>query len=176
MGFSRGLWRLWAKRLDPRGTGMGGEGFCLRHQVTWLAMSLGILAAFAGCRWQPVYPPTTPVTLTITYRGEPVEGATVVLIPEDRKQPVARGLTDGTGVAKPRSFPEVPGVLPGRYTVVVHKRKIEALPPAESSPQSAPQITFVDLLPPKYAEKDQSGLQLEVPPTGSIAQHFALSD
>ena len=45
-------------------------------------------------------PKTCPVSIKITHRGQPVEGASVTLIPQEQSGRGAAGVTDGSGVAK----------------------------------------------------------------------------
>ncbi|MCS7238898.1 MAG: hypothetical protein NZ899_11620 [Thermoguttaceae bacterium] len=147
-----------------------------RNSLAPCVLGVAVLALLGGCSRTDIYPATTPVTLTITYQGEPVEGATVILISEEGTQPMAKGLTDATGVAKPRTFPEVPGVLPGKYIVVVHKRKFEPPPTAGLAQDLPPEVTYIDLLPAKYGDKDRSSLRVDVPAAGSVTEQINLAD
>ncbi len=123
-------------------------------------------------------PQTTPVTLTIRYQGQPVEGATVTLAPQASDGTAATGQTNAQGVVAPRTFPEVPGVVPGNYTVLVAKTLVEGLRQGENLDDADPgqQPTFKELLPPKYKTVATSGLTLQVPSSGSVEKTFELTD
>ena len=137
-----------------------------------------LLSSALGCG-RSNRPATTPVTLTITYQGKPVEGATVTLLPESASVPVATGITDRSGVAKPRTFPDVIGVVPGNYTVTVRKTEVQGTLPEGQSLDDLPPgqgPTFRELLPAKYASPSTSELKLTVPDRSPISEKFALTD
>ncbi len=142
-----------------------------------LLVFVGLGNLLGGCVGRPAHPPTTPVTVRVIYRGEPVEGAYVMLVPQDGSLPAAKGVTDVSGLAKPRSFPQVLGVLPGKYLVVIHKRKLEGEAPASSSKENLRfEQKMLDLLPVRYGDAAQSGLNLEVPAAGMVFETFTLVD
>ena len=137
-----------------------------------------LLTSVAGCG-RGNRPTTTPVTLTITYQGKPVDGATVTLVPESSSVPVATGVTDNSGVVKPRTFPDVSGVLPGSYTVTVRKTEAQGTVPEGQSLDDLPPgqgPTFRELLPTKYGSPSTSGLKLTVPERGTLSEKFDLTD
>jgi hypothetical protein len=148
--------------------------------IALLVVVVGPFLLCAGCGGGANRPATTAVTLTITYKGQPVEGATVTLVPEQGSStPVATALTDRSGVAKPRTFPEVGGVVPGSYTVTVRKTEaVGSVPEGQSlddlPPGQGP--TFKELLPAKYASPSTSPLKLTVPERGSASEKFDLTD
>jgi hypothetical protein len=137
-----------------------------------------LLTSVGGCG-RGNRPATTPVTLAITYQGKPVEGATVTLLPESASVPEATGITDRSGVAKPRTFPEVSGVVPGSYKVLVRKTEAEGGVPEGQSLDDLPPAqgpTFRELLPAKYASPSTTELKLTVPARGSVSEKFELTD
>jgi len=139
----------------------------------------GILMSSVGGCGRGNRPTTTPVTLTITYQGKPVDGATVTLVPESSSVPVATGVTDNSGVVKPRTFPDVSGVVPGSYTVTVRKTEAQGTVPEGQSLDDLPPgqgPTFRELLPTKYGSPSTSGLKLTVPERGSVSETFDLTN
>jgi len=86
---------------------------------------------------------STTVTGTVTLDGQPVEGAVVVLQPEDKRTPSFRGITDGQGRYELKPSPragryrvkitvqaggEMPGVAPG---------EVRATPGEKSAPYTS---------------------------------------
>ena len=80
----------------------------------------------AGCNSQPhpkEMPRLYPVTITITQENTPLEGASVVLHPQDEsmKRWAANGFTDKNGTAVLKTLSRYPGVVPGKCKVVISK-------------------------------------------------------
>jgi hypothetical protein len=123
---------------------------------------------------------------TITYKGQPVEGATVTFVPESSVGEAASGMTgtggrftlNSSGAARAGS-----GALPGEYTVLVVKREARNDPSAEARRQldeayERGEITYdqfdtrrqaipgppspVNMVPEKYSNPRQSGLRATV--------------
>ena len=65
--------------------------------------------------------PTEPVTVTVTYNGQPVEGATVTFISQDADPVAAYGRTDAQGVAKMKTYVEGDGAVLGKHKVTINK-------------------------------------------------------
>ncbi len=124
-----------------------------------LVALLTLLAAGCG-------PATTTVTGTVTYRGQPVTGGSVILYCEDRQ--IARGIIGVDGRY------EIPNVPCGTAAVTVqsHPRQPEGLrlpqqlPPSvdgpvpPSGPPAGPGPAVV--IPPRYALPEESGLSVTV--------------
>ena len=146
----------------------------------WLV--LVVVATLTGCGSKT---DTVAVSGVVTYRGEPVEGAEVALIPRDSGTPAggvidrdsepearaARGVTDSSGKFTVKTYfgPELDasGARPGEYIVTVTKY----LPPegmtvfewaqAQSQPNpSVPPLQY--LVPKKYSGARTSGLSVTV--------------
>ncbi len=112
-------------------------------------------------------PRTAPVAVRVTYNGEPVEGAQVVLVPSDDDGRPAVGVTDAAGRAALTTFEPGDGAVPGTYRVTISKTTaVGTEPEAESK----------HLLPPKYAARHTSGLTVEVRGTGDHDFAFDLRD
>ncbi|HWB12894.1 MAG TPA: hypothetical protein VG826_26960 [Pirellulales bacterium] len=87
-----------------------------------------VLATLSGCAPGTTLK-TVPVTGKITYKGQPLEGATVAFVKEQSEGAnfvPASGVTDATGMYKLVSFQTpakpVDGAVPGSYKVIVTKR------------------------------------------------------
>lgn len=132
-------------------------------------------------------PDTYPVSITITYNGEPIEGAKVTLVPQDESGRGASGITDSNGVAEMGLPGLTKGVVPGKYWVGVSKVQGGAADqdmtaeefyasqegggggdPTASAPKHA--------LPQKYVSARTSGLECEVTTDPDQAFEFNLTD
>lgn len=125
-------------------------------------------------------PARVPATVTVTYRGAPVEGATVTLHPTTSDGKPAFGRTDAQGRAVLGTFDTGDGAIPGDYGVTVVKieggqaaaesapTEIGAMPANApgGGPPPAPASGPKHLLPAKYADVNSSGLRVTINPTG----------
>lgn len=150
-----------------------------------------LMAAAIGCSKQGAQrPATVPAKATVTYQGQPVAGATVMLVPEGTAGRSAQGVTDSSGTATLMTFEAGDGAVPGPYTVMVTKveagsgtgtpspvggkvdpqayAKIMAEAAAKKSIPAAPK----QLLPAKYSKKETSDLKVEV--KSGQENHFKL--
>jgi hypothetical protein len=135
----------------------------------------------AGCNTAALPPgakPTKPTTATVTYKGAPVEGATVSFIDETGETP-SYGLTDAQGVAKMKtSYAE--GSVVGKHAVTISKTVTEGGAQADQdSPDYNPEGTVSvvkQLVPVKYGSKTSSGLEANVTDAGPNDFKFDLTD
>jgi hypothetical protein len=124
-------------------------------------------------------PARVRATVTVTYRGAPVEGATVTLHPSTPDGKPAFGRTDAQGRAVLGTFDTGDGAIPGDYGVTVVKMEggqqggetapteIGAMPANTPGGPPVPQTSGPKhLLPAKYADVNTSGLRFTVSPTG----------
>lgn len=105
---------------------------------------------------------TESVKITITRKGQPLEGADVRLHPMDTSGRGAMGKTDASGVAVVKTFGEgntvVEGAVPGKYKVLVTKVDFPQVDPNVDydtlQKQQASRDPYASapkpLLPPKY--------------------------
>jgi hypothetical protein len=128
-----------------------------------LVLALYLLAS--GCA--PSNPlGAVPVTGKVTYKGQPVEGATVSFIPEGDARP-ATAITAAGGVYRLMTL-DTPGAMPGPYTVVVRKTEIPPDTAQGVSMEDAvklnnrPPPPLKELLPAKYGDATKSPLKFEV--------------
>lgn len=153
--------------MNPKVFAMGGAGALL-----------GVVL-LAGCRPDP-HPATTRVTCTVSYRGEPVEGATVAYLPvRDARGRVAAeatsaaAVTDASGTARLRAYPEKLGALPGEYQVII--TKIEWVGETRRADRSISETHLKALLPAKYSDYRTSGLKASVEKE-PLEVHYELTD
>src|SRR5215469_1486493 len=107
------------QRATPRAT-TGAGAFARRF------VSLVGLLSIAGCTGGEKLP-TVPASGTVTYNGEPLEGATVNFLPKTQAEGAkgAAGQTDSRGRFSVQTYlggeRATPGALPGDYAVSVSK-------------------------------------------------------
>jgi hypothetical protein len=131
-------------------------------------LTAGVLA---GCSYKPKRPPTHPVTGTVTLKGEPVDGATVVFVPVTKGVASAAGVTDEEGAYELTTFTAGDGAQAGEYRVKVTKYNVKK--PTEVDRQrylshEQEQAIYVEntdptppaknLLPAKYESDTTSGI------------------
>lgn len=152
---------------------------------------VGLLAVAAfGCsgrtndKWRQMLPPTYAARGTLTYKGKPLEGATVAFHPREgatASRRVAAGRTDSAGrftltTVKPRD-----GAVAGEYLVTVTKTTA-VVPGAVAAPRDengafpmGPDPSFAKpLIPEKYFSPATSGFSAEIKPTGRNEFSFSL--
>jgi hypothetical protein len=112
----------------------------------------------------------------VTYKGQPLEGATIGFVPKNFKNGdrVGTGMTDARGKFELRTIGEL-GVLPNDYCVIVIKN-IEDIdnnqtplpnnkspnPKQKNNPASRPSKKFKSLIPTHYNNAQNSGLNFIV--------------
>lgn len=142
-------------------------------------VGLSALILSTGCsgggedEWTAKRPPVVPAEGTVTYKGEPVEGATVTFIEEGGTNSAA-GVTDSSGHFSANAFPPDEGAVAGKYKVTVRKTESAATPAAGSHEDSSAPPR--DLLPIKYTKPETSGLTAEIPADGKTDFEFKLTD
>lgn len=144
-------------------------------KVHVVCVLLGLSVLLGGCsRERKVTFKTYPVKITITHKGQPLEGADVRLHPLDPSGRGAQGKTDASGVASMRSFGEggamAEGAMAGKYKVLVSKVEIPASAAAADYDQAQAEQATADpyasapkpLLPPKYNNWQETPFECEV--------------
>lgn len=152
----------------------------------WFRISAlwGALAAvsFAGCgggaedKWSAERPKPAPAGGTVQYKGAPVEGATVVFVPQGHKQ-AATAQTDGSGKFQLQTYEPGDGAVPGEYKVTV--RKVEATAPPETeetNPSDATPPQHRSLIPERYSNVQQTDLTASVKEGAENSFTFELKD
>jgi hypothetical protein len=128
-----------------------------------LATGCLALAALIGCSGSPQGPPTSDVTVTVTYGGAPVTAGRVDLTSK-RPGSGAGGELNSDGVAT------IPGVAPGEYVVIV----VPAL--AVQVPGAAAEKTADDSqIPAKVRTPETSPLKADIK-QGTVKLQFDLKE
>jgi hypothetical protein len=109
---------------------------------------------------------TAPVTGTVTYKGQPVDGATVSFIPDGDGRP-ATAITKAGGAYQLTTL-DSEGAMPGPYSVLVRKTEMPIASQESVSMEEAlklnnrPPPPPKELLPAKYGDAAKSPLKFEV--------------
>ena len=98
----------------PEKTTMKQTQFCRRLSILGLAVT--VLALAGGCGG------SSTVEGTVKYKGQPVDGATVVLMGDDGN-PVATGVTDSSGKFKLKTPQGKDSIPSGTYIATVTKKE-----------------------------------------------------
>jgi hypothetical protein len=152
------------------------------NDVTALKMLISVACALllaAGCTGgadNPDRPAVAPASGVVSYKGTPLEGATVVFIPEGGSYGAA-GITDDDGRFVVAAFPPDPGAVPGNYTVIVTKTEEEVEPEGTYEDVMYKEYPPAkSLVPARYTDPKTSGLTANVPVDGTSDLQFELSD
>ena len=154
-----------------------------------LFLLVGIVL-LAGCNKARI-PGLAQCEGTVTWKGDPVEGARVAFLPKsDPNGRGAFGITNAAGKFKATTLDTDDGIMPGEYFVTVTKRtsiRDGASPPiTESVNPDAPregrnapapgpeQITVTYYIPEVYASKETSGLTAAISTKGEKNLTFEL--
>lgn len=144
---------------------------------------VGVLAPLVlGCGGSALPPgakKTAKVTVTVTYKGAPVEGANVTFVNTDGP-PSANGRTDAQGKAKLKTYVDGDGATLGSHKVIIEKSEAVGgqtvdIDSKEYNP-NAPPATVKYLLPQKYSSIATSGLTAEVKEGQNDLPPFDLKD
>lgn len=148
-----------------------------------------VLAASVGCDQGPAKPDNlpdlTPCTVTVMYKGQPVQDANVVLAP-DSGQFSAAGTTDAAGKALMKTDGKYEGVAAGKYRALVTKmEKVEnTLGGTPQNPQEMEEYQKKvkampapkHLIPEKYSTFTTSGLTVTIAGGTPAEETFELTD
>jgi hypothetical protein len=142
----------------------------IRFEV-WAATCLFALlaAAIAGGCSASSNPKTYPVKGKVIYRGQPVTGGLVMLVPDGAGH-AATGSLEAGGEFQLTTFEKNDGAVPGKYNVAVQVFPAEGagLPGAEFGNKKPP-------IPAKYMSDSTSGLTADIT-AGENNLDFQLKD
>lgn len=101
--------------------------------------SLAILVGLAGCGGDSGQPTTVPVSGTVMFKGEPVDGATVSFWTEGAPR-AATGVSNANGEFRLSMFRANDGAVPGENKITVTKASpdAQAAAPAPAAPSNNP--------------------------------------
>jgi hypothetical protein len=151
-------------------------------RFAWILITV-VAVGCAGSNLPEGARPTTPVTVTVTYKGAPVEGATVTFITQGDPPAPAYGRTDAQGVAKMKTYIEGDGAVTGTHKVTIIKSETVGGAPAvdQDSPDYDPEAAYAPStvkhhIPQKYGSPATSGLTVDVKDGGPNEVKFDLMD
>jgi len=110
-------------------------------------------------------PTTYPVSGVVTYKGQPVEGATVGFSSTDADTQPAVGLTDAQGKYTLTTFEKDDGALPGEFTI--HVFKYDRKPTVPAMDTSGVQV---DEMPDDYKPEEMAE---EPPPKHLLPEKYS---
>jgi hypothetical protein len=147
-----------------------------------IAVCLLTATAAVGCGAKSELEGVVPAAGTVTYQGQPIEGAAVIFSPEAGGT-AAAGRTDASGRFQLTTLTANDGALPGKYQVGISK--IEGGGSTVTAEEAAKSMTFAhgpapaapvkDLLPEKY-KLGKSEQTAEVTVGGANEFSFDLTD
>lgn len=147
--------------------------------ATILSPALTVLLLAAGCSEKDTGPKRVQATGTVNYKGQPVEGASVILSPDGAGQ-AATATTDGSGHFKLGTKEASDGAVPGKYKVMVSKTETTTEEIPETDPRYGtvtPKTTVKEYLPAKYKDPAKSGLTAEIKDgENNVLPPFELTD
>ncbi len=140
----------------------------LLKRLSLLVLLAALAAGCGGPQDNPNRPAVVKVSGTVTYKQQPVEGATVLFSPVG-EGPGATGLTDSEGRFQLRTFEPADGAVPGPYKVAIFKYDMSTANPeleddlANELRQDSDQLVGpTSLLPVQYADVETTTLTEEV--------------
>jgi len=155
-------------------------------QFAGVSLGLVLLLIVSGCGGSKSVagrPATVPTKILVTYKGSPVEGAMVTLIPNESKGKGASGLTDASGQCKPTTFEPGDGAVAGSYKVIVSKTVSDERPLSKEEYDSyfkrgkaPPPPKTEEKLPVKYKNPAISGLTATISASGPNEIKLDLND
>jgi hypothetical protein len=143
-----------------------------RWSHPWTLAAVGLLSiGFAGCTNAPPDFQPTPVSGKVLHKGQPLAEATVTFHPMGGLPPSnpLNAITDEDGRFRMTFRQENDGVPPGEYavTIVLRARRQDGDDQVRNGK---------NLLPPRYADPDTSGLLVTVRPGENNLPPFQLAD
>ncbi len=152
--------------------------------ITVLASGLALVISGCGSQVDPNRPTVVKVSGTVTYKGQPVEGATVLFAPTVEPGFAATSITDRDGNYSLRTFNPNDGAVPGDYKVAVSKFDMSTANPdmeddfAAELKNDASDVLVgpTSLLPKRYSEVATANLSAQVSESGENQFTWALTD
>mgnify|MGYP003381852385 FL=1 len=157
-------------------------------KIAYSALVLSTLGLFAGCGGRADLAQATGV---VTFKGEPVAEAKVMLHPLGGGARNSYGTTNEKGEFKLSTFGMNDGALVGRHAVTVSKTDTSALPQIDTSELATKGYTGASyeammgpgaaarnakkikhIIPEKYSAKETSGIEVDV--VKGESNHFPL--
>jgi hypothetical protein len=121
---------------------------------------------------------------TVTLDGKPLDGATVIFVPEGEGGVTANGLTGSDGVFRLTTRTSGDGALPGQYKVTITKAQaveaadqatpsdpksmIDAMKDYQAKHAKGPATKAGGTVPAQYADVKKTPLKCQVPPDAPL--------
>ncbi|MFH1918977.1 MAG: carboxypeptidase-like regulatory domain-containing protein [Planctomycetota bacterium] len=142
------------------------------QQATRLGLGVVlVLVGVVGCG-KPGTAPTVKVSGTVTYNGEPVQGASVAFIPENGRP--ASGTTDASGKFTLSTFESGDGAVLGKHTVTI--AETSEAPSGEGEVDYSIPDESAARFPAKYADPSTSDFTATVEKGGETDFTFDMTD
>ena len=137
------------------------------HSISRYIVSASLLLSFGGCSGSgdDGGPNRVPAKGTVTYKGQPVEGARVVFSPVAPGEHAATATTGSGGEFRVGTLESADGAVPGKYNVGISKTETTSEVIPEDDPRYGnvtPKTTVTEHLPAKYKNPAKSGLTAEI--------------
>ena len=141
---------------------------------------LSSVVALGGCgggdeEWTADRPKPVPAGGTVLYNQQPVEGATVVFIPQGHKH-AATAQTDASGAFQLQTYGSVSGAVPGEFKVTVRKVEVSSQTSEESNVNDSTAPMEKWLIPERYGSVESSDLTASVTEGGENDFKLELHD
>jgi hypothetical protein len=146
----------------------------MRQYLVSIIILFPILSGCSREQLPPGLPKLYPVTITIVQDGQPLNGASVVIVNEDYASSswAAGGVTNEKGQVKLRTEGKYSGAPAGKYKVTVTKIDVPEieLPEDSSSPEYERKTKEIQdktfyLVEDKFTKLNTTPLKLEITPT-----------
>lgn len=155
--------------------------FCLKR--FFLAGLLFSLVFMVGCpKKDPRQKDLVPAAGKIFYKGEPVEGASIVFLNENKEKQGGSALSGPGGAFVLSTYGPADGTLPGKYRVTVSKSEYvsavsdDEMLRLEREGKDVPGGTTKHYVPEKYGDRTKTPLEIEIPPQGNKEIKLELTD
>ncbi|QDV49426.1 carboxypeptidase regulatory-like domain-containing protein [Gimesia fumaroli] len=127
-------------------------------------------------KWTKQRPQTFPASGTVTFKGAPLEGATVIFRSNSGEPQAAVGRTDQEGKFQLRTFEDGDGAIAGEHSVAITCVKTEGPPEGANLDEANVVIKETSLIPQQYGDPKKSGLTATVVPDQENQFTFELKE
>ena len=152
-----------------------------RFVILFCFSALCLVMTGCGAGSDPRHKDLVPASGTVSYKGEPVEGATIIFYHEDASIQGGSTISEADGKFALRTFSGL-GALPGNYKVTVVKEEVlnplspEEIERLEREDKVPPPLQIKSHLPQKYRLKTSTPLDITIPAGGNKEIKLELTD
>lgn len=154
----------------------------MNYRISMGLILVAALVSSIGCGKAGHLSGLVPAKGVVTYKGSPVEGATVMFIPDGAEslgQRTASAMTDAEGKFVTMTLQPEDGIFPGPYKVTIKQDvpdKVYTKEELEAHPMGLPAPTYTNKLPAKYADAKSTPLSITLEKKGDTGIMFELTD